>query len=132
PPVGHPCLDPPHPRGGGGPVSPRSPEVAPSRMAKSKPKSDGTPLVIVESPAKAKTIGKFLGKGFLIEASIGHVRDLPSSAREIPAAQRGEKWARLGIDIENDYRPLYVVPTEKREQMRKLKALLKKADLLYL
>jgi DNA topoisomerase-1 len=102
-------------------------------MAKSKTqKSGGTPLVIVESPAKAKTIAKFLGKGFLIEASIGHIRDLPSSAREIPAAQRGEKWARLGIDIEHEYRPLYVVPTEKREQMRKLKALLKQADMLYL
>jgi len=88
--------------------------------------------VIVESPAKAKTIGKFLGSGYLIEASIGHVRDLPSSAAEIPEAHRKDKWSRLGIDIENDFHPLYVVPKEKREQIRKLKALLKQAGLLYL
>ena len=96
------------------------------------PKKTGKPLVIVESPAKAKTIGKFLGAGYLIEASIGHVRDLPGSADEIPAALKKEKWARLGIDVENDFKPLYVVPKAKREQMRKLKALLKEASLLYL
>jgi len=96
------------------------------------PKKSGKPLVIVESPAKAKTIGKFLGSGYLIEASIGHVRDLPGSAEEIPAAVKAEKWARLGIDVEHDFKPLYVVPKAKREQMRKLKALLKEASLLYL
>src|SRR5436190_20649218 len=84
-------------------------------------------MVIVESPAKAKTIGKFLGSGYLIEASIGHVRDLPSNASEIPEAHKKDAWARLGIDIENDFRPLYVVPKEKREQIRKLKALMKSA-----
>ncbi|HVG95238.1 MAG TPA: type I DNA topoisomerase [Planctomycetota bacterium] len=90
------------------------------------------PLVIVESPAKAKTIGRFLGSGYLIEASIGHVRDLPSSAAEIPEAVRKEPWARLGIDIEHEFAPLYVVPREKREQIRKLKALLKQAGSLLL
>jgi DNA topoisomerase I len=98
-------------------------------MAKSPEKK---PLVIVESPAKAKTIGRLLGPGYLIEASIGHVRDLPSSASEIPEALRAEKWTRVGIDIEHGYRPLYVVPREKREQIRKLKGLLKEAGLLYL
>src|SRR5262245_12926189 len=95
-------------------------------------RSDKKPLVIVESPAKAKTIGRFLGSGYLIEASIGHVRDLPGSAAEIPEAVRKEPWARLGIDIEHDFAPLYVVPREKREQMRKLRGLLKQAGMLYL
>src|SRR5688500_13815575 len=90
------------------------------------------PLVIVESPAKAKTIGRLLGSGYLIEASIGHVRDLPSSAAEIPDALRGEAWSRIGIDVEHDYKPLYVVPRAKREQIRKLKALLKEANHLFL
>jgi DNA topoisomerase I len=90
------------------------------------------PLVIVESPAKAKTIGKFLGKGYLIEASIGHVRDLPGSAAEIPESHKALPWARLGIDIEDDFKPLYVVPPAKREQIKKLKALLKRADRLLL
>ncbi|MCC7139344.1 MAG: type I DNA topoisomerase [Planctomycetes bacterium] len=98
-------------------------------MAKSTSKK---PLVIVESPAKAKTISRFLGPDYVVEASIGHVRDLPSSAAEIPEAVRKEPWARLGIDVEHDFKPLYVVPKEKRDQIRKLKALLKDAGLLYL
>ncbi|HKE00420.1 MAG TPA: type I DNA topoisomerase [Planctomycetota bacterium] len=90
------------------------------------------PLVIVESPAKARTIGQLLGRNYTVEASIGHIRDLPSSAAEIPAAQKKEKWARLGVDVEHDFEPLYVIPAEKREQVRKLKALLAKASDLYL
>src|SRR5207237_3113014 len=74
--------------------------ATPKRARTGKP--GGKPLVIVESPAKAKTIGKILGPGYLIEASIGHVRDLPNGADEIPEAMRKEKWARLGIDIEHD------------------------------
>ena len=97
-------------------------------MASTKKK----PLVIVESPAKARTIGKFLGKDYNIEASVGHIRDLPSSAAEIPAAIKKEKWSRLGIDIESDFRPVYVVPPEKKDQIKKLKLLLKDADILYL
>jgi DNA topoisomerase-1 len=90
------------------------------------------PLVIVESPAKARTIAKFLGSDFVVESSIGHIRDLPRAAAEIPAAYKGESWARLGVDTDNDFKPLYVVAKEKRDQVRKLKDLLKDADELYL
>ncbi len=90
-------------------------------------------LVIVESPAKAKTISKILGKDFLVESSIGHVRDLPENASEIPAAYKNESWARrLGVDVENDFKPLYVVPRKKKQQVTKLKQLLKGADNLFL
>jgi DNA topoisomerase-1 len=90
------------------------------------------PLVIVESPAKARTIAKFLGSDYVVESSIGHIRDLPRAASEIPAAYKGEAWARLGVDTDNDFKPLYVVAKEKKEQVRKLKDLLKDADELYL
>ena len=97
-----------------------------------KKKPAGKPLVIVESPAKARTLGKFLGKDYAIEASVGHIRDLPASAAEIPAALKKEPWARLGIDVDEDFKPLYVVPKAKREHMRKLKKLVKEASILYL
>ena len=90
------------------------------------------PLVIVESPAKARTISKFLGKDWMIEASIGHVRDLPSGAAEIPAAVKGEAWSRLGVNVDKDYEPLYVVPQGKKARIRELKAKLKDASVLYL
>jgi DNA topoisomerase-1 len=90
------------------------------------------PLVIVESPAKAKTIAGFLGNDFVVESSIGHIRDLPRNAADVPAAYKGTPWARLGVDVENDFKPLYVVSAEKRDQVRKLKALLKDASELYL
>ncbi len=89
-------------------------------------------LVIVESPAKAKTIAGYLGSGYVVESSVGHIRDLPGNASEVPAAYRGESWARLGIDVDNDFKPLYVVPSNKKDQIRKLKRLLKEADELYL
>lgn len=89
-------------------------------------------LVIVESPAKAKTIGKILGSGFVVESSIGHIRDLPKTAADIPAKLKGEKWTRLGVNVEKDFEPLYVVSTEKKKQVKKLQELLKKADELYL
>src|SRR5262245_12792389 len=89
-------------------------------------------LVIVESPAKAKTISKYLGKDWMVEASIGHVRDLPSNAAEIPASVKGESWARLGVDVDRGYAPVYVVPTEKKKVIRELKAKLKEAKELYL
>ncbi|MCC6671174.1 MAG: type I DNA topoisomerase [Planctomycetes bacterium] len=98
-------------------------------MAKAK---SGKPLVIVESPTKARTIGKFLGSGFAIEASVGHIRDLPANAAEIPAELKKEKWARLGIDIDNEFLPLYVVPPGKQDQIRKLRKLLADAPTLYL
>jgi DNA topoisomerase-1 len=90
------------------------------------------PLVIVESPAKAKTIAGFLGRDYLVESSIGHIRDLPRRASEVPAAYKTEPWARLGVDVQNDFKPLYVVAPEKREQVKKLKSLLKDASELYL
>jgi len=89
-------------------------------------------LVIVESPAKAKTIAGYLGTGYVVESSIGHIRDLPSNASEVPAAYRNESWSRLGIDVDNDFKPLYVVPSDKKAQIRKLKQLLKESDELYL
>jgi DNA topoisomerase I len=90
------------------------------------------PLVIVESPAKARTIAGFLGSDFVVESSIGHIRDLPRNAAEVPAAYKGEPWARDGVDCDNDFKPLYVVPKEKKDQVRKLKDALKDASELLL
>ena len=89
-------------------------------------------LVIVESPAKARTIEGYLGRGYVVESSIGHIRDLPQSAADIPAKLKGEPWARLGVDVENDFEPVYVVARDKKSHMTKLKGLLKDADELYL
>ncbi len=91
-----------------------------------------SPLVIVESPAKARTIARFLGDDYVVESSIGHIRDLPRNAKDVPAAYKGEKWARLGVDTENDFKPLYVVSPDKKDHVRKLKALLADASELYL
>lgn len=91
------------------------------------------PLVIVESPAKAKTIAGFLGRDFVVESSIGHIRDLPRNASDVPPTYKGEAWARLGVDVDNDFKPLYIVPPGRsKEQVKKLKALLKEASELYL
>lgn len=89
-------------------------------------------LVIVESPAKANTIARFLGDDYVVESSIGHIRDLPRNASDVPARYKEHSWARLGIDVENNFKPLYVVPSDKRRQIKKLKDLLAKADVLYL
>ncbi len=89
-------------------------------------------LVIVESPTKAKTIRGFLPKDFRVEASMGHVRDLPNNASEIPAAHKGEKWANLGVNTANDFEPLYVVPKDKKKIVKELKEALKGADRLLL
>ncbi|MDH4248196.1 MAG: type I DNA topoisomerase, partial [Deltaproteobacteria bacterium] len=89
-------------------------------------------LVIVESPTKARTIARFLGEDYVVESSIGHIRDLPSSAEEIPEGVKGQPWTRLGINIEDDFHPLYVIPGNKKEQVRRLKTLLKGADQIYL
>jgi DNA topoisomerase-1 len=94
--------------------------------------SDGHKLVIVESPAKAKTIAGYLGSGYVVESSIGHIRDLPQSASDIPAAIKGQPWARLGVDIENDFKPYYVVSADKKSHITKLKKLMKEASELYL
>jgi DNA topoisomerase-1 len=88
--------------------------------------------VIVESPAKARTISKFLGRGYTVEASIGHVRDLPQGAAQIPAKYKGESWSNLGVDVDNDFTPIYIVPPGKSKQIKLLKDRLKSADALYL
>ena len=89
-------------------------------------------LVIVESPAKARTIAGYLGRGYVVESSIGHIRDLPRSAADIPASHKKEAWARLGVDVEHGFIPLYIVTPDKKDQVRKLKNLLKDVDELYL
>ena len=89
-------------------------------------------LVIVESPAKARTIAGYLGQGYVVESSIGHIRDMPDKAAEIPAKYRSEPWARLGVNVDRDFEPLYVVNTDKKQQVAKLKTLLKDADELLL
>jgi len=89
-------------------------------------------LVIVESPTKAKTIRSFLPAGYKVEASMGHIRDLPASAAEIPAKYKKEPWARLGVDVEHDFEPLYVVPSDKKKIVTKLRKQLKEADELIL
>ena len=94
--------------------------------------STGKKLVIVESPAKAKTIAGYLGKEYVVESSIGHIRDLPNNASEIPAKFKSEPWARLGVDVENDFEPLYVVDSRKKKVVSDLKAKLKNADELLL
>ncbi|MBK8980420.1 MAG: type I DNA topoisomerase [Planctomycetes bacterium] len=95
-------------------------------------KQGAKPVVIVESPAKARTIARFLGSGYAIEASVGHIRDLPANAAEVPAKHKKEKWARLGIDVERDFAPLYVVPKEKKDHIKKLKQLVQDASVVYL
>lgn len=85
-------------------------------------------LVIVESPAKAKKIGSFLGPGYKVMASYGHVRDLPSSAKEIPAAVKKEPWSTLGVNVEQEFEPLYVIPPEKKKTVKDLKDALKDCD----
>lgn len=91
----------------------------------------GRRLVIVESPAKAKTIKGYLGPGYVVEASVGHIRDLPSGAAEVPEKYTGEV-RRLGVDVEHDFQPIYVVNADKKAQVRKLKDLLKDSDELFL
>ena len=92
----------------------------------------GRRLVIVESPAKARTIAGYLGKGYVVESSIGHIRDMPDRAAEIPTKYRKEPWARLGVDVDHGFEALYVVHADKKSQVTKLKTLLKDADELLL
>jgi DNA topoisomerase-1 len=87
-----------------------------------------TRLVIVESPAKAKTISGYLGPGYVVEASLGHVRDLPRNAADVPTKYKKEPWARLGVDVDNGFTALYVVSADRRQQISKLTKLAKEAD----
>jgi DNA topoisomerase-1 len=100
-------------------------------MAKQAENRGGKSLVIVESPAKAKTIGKFLGSDYTVEASIGHIRDLPHGAKEVPEKYKGEDWAYLGVNVDDEFTPIYVIPADKKKQVAKLRNALKDAkDLL--
>ncbi|MGW5043652.1 type I DNA topoisomerase [Streptomyces griseoluteus] len=91
----------------------------------------GRRLVIVESPAKAKTIKGYLGPGYVVEASVGHIRDLPSGAAEVPEKYTGEV-RRLGVDVEHDFAPIYVINADKKAQVKKLRDLMKDSDELFL
>jgi DNA topoisomerase-1 len=90
------------------------------------------PLVIVESPAKARTLSRFLGKKYRVEASYGHIRDLPESASEVPAQIKDKPWGRLGVDTDGDFTPYYVVPADKKKYVQALKAAMKDASELIL
>jgi DNA topoisomerase I len=94
--------------------------------------SGGRPLVIVESPTKAGKIAGYLGSGYVVEASVGHIRDLPRNAADVPAAHKGESWARLGVDVDNGFEPLYVISPDRKQQVSKLKQLVKDASEVYL
>jgi DNA topoisomerase-1 len=87
-------------------------------------------LVVVESPAKARTVSRFLGPEFTVEASYGHIRDLPESADEIPKALKKESWARLGVNVEEDFEPVYVISSDKKKHVQRLKKALAGADRL--
>jgi DNA topoisomerase-1 len=97
-----------------------------------KDSAAGHKLVIVESPAKAKTIAGYLGDGFVVESSIGHIRDLPHGASDIPESIKGKPWARIAVDVDNGFTPYYVVPSDKKAHIRKLKSLVKDASELFL
>jgi DNA topoisomerase-1 len=92
----------------------------------------GTRLVIVESPAKAKTIEKYLGSEFVVKASVGHIRDLPQGAADVPAEFKGERWSRLGVNVDGDFAAIYVADPDKAKLINELKRALKEADELYL
>jgi DNA topoisomerase I len=97
-----------------------------------KAKTDLIKLVIVESPAKARKIGGYLGDGYVVEASVGHIRDLPQRAADIPKEFKKIAWAKEGVDIENDFAPLYVINPDKKAKVAELKELMKNAEELIL
>ena len=108
------------------------PKAKAKATATPAPSGSGRTLVIVESPAKAKTIQGYLGPGYDVEASVGHIRDLPKRAADIPAKYKGEAWSRLGVDVDHGYTALYVVDADKRTKVAELKKKLADADLLLL
>jgi DNA topoisomerase-1 len=103
---------------------------APARRRAAAP--GGKPLVIVESPTKANKIAGYLGSGYVVEASVGHIRDLPRNAADVPAEHKGASWARLGVDVDNSFEPLYVVSPDRKQQVSRLKKLVKDASEVYL
>ena len=97
------------------------------------PSGDGRRrLVIVESPAKARKIADYLGSSYIVESSRGHIRDLPRGAADVPAKYKGESWARLGVDVDHEFEPLYIVTPDKKSTVSELKDALKEVDELYL
>ena len=96
------------------------------------PSATGRHLVIVESPSKARTINKYLGSDYIVESSVGHIRDLPASASEIPEKLKKEPWARLGVNVDQGFEPIYIVQPDKKKVLKELKARLKDADELLL
>ncbi len=113
-------------------AKPKSTRPAASPKSRAKNPGDGSALVIVESPTKAKTIRKFLPANFIVEASVGHVRDLPQSAADIPKDIKEEEWTKIGVNVEKDFEPLYVVPKGKFKIISDLRSKLKQVDFLYL
>lgn len=103
-----------------------------SKNEMSNQQQSGVKLVIVESPTKAKTIRKFLGKDYIVESCMGHIRDLPQSAKDIPEKVKKEKWAQLGVNVEKNFEPLYCIPKDKDKVVKNLKSRLAEADELYL
>ncbi len=101
-------------------------------MAKKATSDDGIKLVIVESPTKAKTIRKFLGRDYVVESCMGHIRDLPQSAKDIPEKVKKEKWAQLGVNVDKNFEPLYCVPKDKLKVVKNLKDKLEGASELFL
>ncbi len=89
-------------------------------------------LVIVESPAKARKIADYLGSSYIVESSRGHIRDLPRGAADVPAKYKGQSWARLGVDVDHEFEPLYIVTPDKKSTVTELKDALKEVDELYL
>ncbi|HEY2831693.1 MAG TPA: type I DNA topoisomerase [Sporichthyaceae bacterium] len=100
--------------------------------ASSKSAAGDRALVIVESPTKARKIAGYLGGSYVVESSYGHIRDLPNGAAEVPAKYKGEPWARLGVDVDHGFTPLYVVAADKKAQVKKLRDALDGVDRLYL
>jgi len=93
---------------------------------------DANTLVIVESPAKARTIKRYLGDGYTVASSIGHIRDLPSSAAEVPKQLKGKDWATLAVDVDEGFRPVYIIPSDKKRVVADLRRELKDASQLLL
>ena len=98
----------------------------------SRVKSKGRKLVIVESPVKAKTISRFLGADYIVESCMGHIRDLPSSSKELPEKIKKKSWAHFGVDVDNNFQPFYCIPKSKKEIVKKLKAKINSVDELIL
>jgi len=89
-------------------------------------------LVIVESPTKARKLAGYLGSNYIVESSRGHIRDLPRAAADVPAKYKSQPWARLGVNVDEDFEPLYIVSPDKKSTVTELKGLLKDVDELYL